>query len=404
MDWHDLAKMTGAISLTFDYALADCMWKNNQTELRLPALNHRKPMSNGHNPKLRLGMSLTEARASSSNPGIPNGPSLPVVNFALVGQQAPILLTTPTGKLPKATAVVITWASAEWAALQQVFCGNAAMPYSDRTQGTWTGWEKYSANRPLGAPSDWNYWGYYRLVQVGGNPVLLFKSNTHLDWPGAVYLEALIKLIIADVMPNVILSVGTAGGANPEDHIGTVRAVSAGTLYQSGIPQSDWPTYENGWTANKAILENVNFNQLLFPVPSRTTDLQTLCSQFNEQYGTTYMLAQLNPTGLNLGDEIPQIYDQTGGGASLLTTPTFVVGTTGGNYQMYTSIEMDDAIIGEVCAGSNTAFGFVRNISDPVQGASLPAKVQGNWGGTIYDAYGFYTSYNGALTACAMLV
>ncbi len=116
------------------------------------------------------------------------------------------------------------------------------------------------------------------------------------------------------------------------------------------------------------------------------------------------MLAQLNPTGLNLGDEIPQIYDQTGGGASLLTTPTFVVGTTGGNYQMYTSIEMDDAIIGEVCAGSNTAFGFVRNISDPVQGASLPAKVQGNWGGTIYDAYGFYTSYNGALTACAMLV
>jgi hypothetical protein len=38
-----------------------------------------------------------------------------------------------------------------------------------------------------------------------------------------------------------------------------------------------------------------------------------------------------------------------------------------------------------------------------VQSAAQPAKMQGNWGSTIYDAYGFYTSYNGALAAWAML-
>ena len=80
-----------------------------------------------------------------------------------------------------------------------------------------------------------------------------------------------------------------------------------------------------------------------------------------------------------------------------------MVGTTQGNYQTYTSIEMDDAVIGEACASVQMPFGFVRNVSDPVQSATLPSKMQGQWGSAVYDAYGFYTSYNGALAAWAML-
>ena len=135
-------------------------------------------MDHGHNPKRRLGMTLQQASESGFRPGIANGPPLPAVNYGLVGKQAPSLLPTPAGKLPQASAVVITWADAEWAALQHVFCaGSATMPYSNRTRGTWTGWEKYSANLSPGGPSDWTFWGYSRLVQVGGNPVLLFKSR-----------------------------------------------------------------------------------------------------------------------------------------------------------------------------------------------------------------------------------
>jgi hypothetical protein len=80
------------------------------------------------------------------------------------------------------------------------------------------------------------------------------------------------------------------------------------------------------------------------------------------------------------------------------------VGTTAGAYQTYTTIEMDDAIIGEACAGSGIAFGFVRNVSDPVQKGALPAKIQVNWGSTMYDAYGFYTSYKGAASASAWAI
>lgn len=254
-------------------------------------------MNNGHNPKLRFGMTLQEAMESTL-PGIANGPSLPTVNYGLVGKQAPSLPPTLSGKLPEASAVVITWADAEWAALQHVFCaGNSTMPYSARLRSSWTGWEKYSANLPQGAPAGWTYWGYYRLVQVSGNAVLLFKSNTHLDWPGETYLETLIKLLAIDVKPKVILSIGTAGGAKTHDHIGTVRAVSAGTLYKSGQPPASWLDYKNGWKASDAILANPNFKQLLFSVPTKASDLQALCAQFNQHYGTKYTLAQLDPNG-----------------------------------------------------------------------------------------------------------
>lgn len=144
-------------------------------------------------------------------------------------------------------------------------------------------------------------------------------------------------------------------------------------------------------------------NKLLFPVPTKVSDLDTLCTQFNAHYKTNYTLAQLDPAKLNFGDAVPQIDNQTGGGASLLTTPTFVVATTAGNLKAFTSVEMDDAIIGETCKSAGMNFGFVRNVSDPAQAAGLPAKVQGNWGGAVYDVYGFYTSYNGALAAWAML-
>ena len=361
-------------------------------------------MANRHNPKLRFGMTLREAEDSSFQPSLANAPPLPAVNYGLVGKPAPSLLPTQSGSLPKASAVVITWAGPEWAALEHVFCaGGSTMPYSERSRGTWTGWEKYSANLPSDRPSDWSYWGYYRTVEINGEAVLLFKSNTHLDWPGATSLTALIKLIIADVKPGLILSIGTAGGAKPQDHIGTVRAVSAGTLYESKKPASSWPEYKNGWTANGATLANANFKQLLFPVPTKASDLETLCSQFNQQYHKTYTLSELDPGGLNLGDPTPQIDNQTGGGASLLTASTFLVGTTAGTYQNYTAIEMDDAVIAEACAGSGVAFGFVRNLSDPAQSAALPPKDQGNWGGAVYDQYGFYTSYNGAVAAWAML-
>ena len=72
-------------------------------------------------------MTLQEAKESTFRSGIAKGPRLPIVTYELVGKQAPSLLPTPEGELPKASAVVLTWADAEWRHCS-MFSARAAPP------------------------------------------------------------------------------------------------------------------------------------------------------------------------------------------------------------------------------------------------------------------------------------
>ncbi len=356
-------------------------------------------------PRYRPARLFLTEKQKSFEPVISTTPDLPVVDWAGVGQAAPVLVGASGSGLPAADVVVITWADAEWAAMQHVFCASGtAMPYSDRNMGSWSGWTKYAAGMPSGSVSGWSYWGEWRLVEIAGRRVLLWKSNTHLDFPGQTQLTAMMEMLLKAVKPGLVVSIGTAGGAMVGDHVGTVRAVSAGTLYEKGKAQGSWPEWANPWSAAGTTLHKAGFGSLLMPVPTTESDLQGLVTQFNSYYGSGYSIFDLDPDGLNTGDTVPKFFDETGGGTWLLTTPTFVVGTTAGTYGTYACIEMDDAVLGEVCKAAGVAFGFVRNVSDPVQSAALPAEVQGSWGSAVYDAYGFYTSFNGALAAWAALV
>lgn len=367
------------------------------------------PTKDAHNKKRLLPAAATQAATAHKklSPVIKNTPDLPAIDWSLVGQQAPTLLDSPADSLPEADAVVITWAGAEWAAMQHVFCASETpMPYSAGRASNWDGWQKYDKDMPPYSGQegdDWTYWGYYRLVEIRGRKVLLFKSNTHLDWPGEQYLEDLIRVLVQYARPKLLMSIGTAGGARTEDHEGTVNVVRAGTLYVEGEPQSEWPNYSNEWRADWSIVGGENFSKLLFPVPTTESDLESLREQFNQAYGTGYTLAELNAGDLDYGDTVPQVNDLTNAGTPLLTTDTFILGSTSGDYADFACVEMDDAVIARVCLGENVAFGFVRNLSDPVQNAELPLDVQGNWGGVLYDAYGLYTSYNGALAAWALI-
>jgi hypothetical protein len=64
-------------------------------------------------------------------------------------------------------------------------------------------------------------------------------------------------------------------------------------------------------------------------------------------------------------------------GTSLLTATTFAVANTSGNFEQFACVEMDDAIIGKARKKAGIAFGFVRNVSDPVQNAALPTRAAG---------------------------
>jgi nucleoside phosphorylase len=347
---------------------------------------------------------ITEAAYKKFNPVITNHPDLQPINWSLIGAAAPILPSTPSADLPLADAVVITWADAEWTAMEHVFCSSGnAMSYASRNTGTWPGWQQYKKNLPSSPNAEWTYWGYYRLVQLGSKNILLFKSNTHLDFPGPSFLTQLIARIIQTAKPSLIISIGTAGGTIVTDHVGTVNTVHAGTLYSSSQPESDWTTYTNAWIAAWDILTKPAFKQLLVPIPTTAEDIASVVTQFNAFFKTNYANADLNINNLDLGDPVPIIKNMTGSNTALLTATGFVVGTSDGKLKDFACVEMDDAIIAEACQGTRAQFGFIRNISDPVQNAALPSKVQGDWGSAIYNAYGFYTSYNGALSAWAIL-
>lgn len=350
---------------------------------------------------VRLGFSSSQW-SQRFEPSIRNTPSLPVIDWDAVGESAPQLLNTSSANLPKADVIVITWADAEWAAMEHVFCASSkTMSYSARNTDDWSGWQKYSQGAQ--STQGWDYWGSWRLVQIAGKTVMLFKSNTHLDFPGQQSLAQMIERLIEEAAPELILSIGTAGGARPTDHIGTVNVIHAGTLYNASKPESQWPEYSNKWSPDWSIISKAGFKKLLFPVPTTPADIQSLCDQFNSNYHTNYSPGQININNLNLADSSPAINNLTGAGTPLLTTNSFVVGTSAGNLRDFACVEMDDAVIAQVCAGKNTPFGFVRNISDPVQNSTLSKEIQKNWGSTIYDMYGIYTSYNGAIAAWAII-
>ena len=105
----------------------------------------------------------------------------------------------------------------------------------------------------------------------------------------------------------------------------------------------------------------------------------------------------------NIGpDNIPIKLNDVSNKKFVLTTNSYVVATTDGSYDKFAAMEMDDAVIGMVCNANKVDFGVVRNISDPVQNKELNQTAAGNWGSAIYKAFGFYTSYNGALAAWAI--
>ncbi|MBX7219252.1 MAG: hypothetical protein K1Y36_04850 [Blastocatellia bacterium] len=338
-------------------------------------------------------------------PVITDTPDLPSIDWSVLGQEAPILLDTPVNELPPADVVIITWALSEWAAMEQVFCNSQnTMPYSDQNNSSWPGWYPYTKYMlPYCRPDDpWTCWCLTRLVEIQGKRVLLIKSNTHLVWPGEIYLEGFIGLVVTLVQPKLLISIGTSGGTQVTAHTGTTYIVNGGTLYNAAEPQPDWPTYRNAWEPNTSVLWSPGFPGLLFPVPTTESDLQSLCQQFNQYYGTSYTLDQLNPGNLDMADPLPLIENLTSVGMSLLTTSTFIVGNNAGNFASFACVEMSDAIVGKICNKVNVPFGFIRNLSNPAQNAQLPEDVQSNWGNTLYESYGFYTSFNGALAAWAV--
>ncbi len=344
-------------------------------------------------------------------------PPLPVIDWKKLGGKKPQLLSLGTYKngnpLPKADVIIITWTSAEWAAFDHVFCDSATPMHHSSGEGWQKKWVPYSHNYaklltpPVTnnnfikghSPSLYNKaWGTFCMVKLGnGKKAILFKSELHISTDGPnIPLITMIENMVKDSKAGLVLTIGTAGGSRPADTIGSVNITNGGHFLLSGqLKEKPFnnKSYSSKWKPKTGLLAKVRKNLITTPVTM--PHLEELAKKMKGGY----TLKQLINKTIEPGKIKPLANVLT---EPVLTTNSFVIGTTSGEYKKYAAMEMDDAAIAMTCAELKVNFGVVRNISDPVQNAKLPYEAQKNWGSTIYSNYGLYTSYNGALCAWAI--
>jgi nucleoside phosphorylase len=353
-------------------------------------------------------------------------PPLPVVDWMRIGHSAPVPLTLPYGgpqaPLPAADTVVLTWTSAEWSALDQVFLDSA----TTRTPGSreWErSWRLYSFN--VGANTTDNrynpLWGYFRVVQIGAaggaqRTVLLFKCGAHLAHPPWLAgLAEMVAQILAETGASWVYSIGTAGGTRPEVRLGDVvitnaadikleKADNAGSpiVGQSFACPAGVPTPGTLGEAQQHLFFGLG-EAVNYPVLERLLHrLQIEQPEAGQLVLQDLLNDALRPERLRNPAALPMP------GTPLLTTDYYYI-ASGAEAQRWAALEMDDAVIGWVVGQHDARYLFVRNISDPLVpdatagGEQIPDAVRDAWSSLIYEDFGLYTSFNGALATWALI-
>lgn len=345
-------------------------------------------------------------------------PDLPVIDWKSIGAEAPRIIpfdySGPDAALPKADRVVITWTTAEWSALDHVLV-DSRIPRGPYSSTEWRdAWKSYAKGASQYGS---DLWGYYLLIGITDKSgkeqrVLLFKSETHLAHPPyGPGLVAMTQHICEDAQPSQLYSIGTAGGASLNEVLGDVDVTNAGH-------------------AQMELTENMAYNDKnvkcsFYPPFDLVTDVQKLFIPLNsviDRDELYYMIYQLHKESEGSHDlwyddlvNYPLNPDNTGDNKALemkdkalLTTDYYFI-SSGDDTDQYSSLEMDDTVIGIAAEQAGVDYTFVRNISDPIiaskakDGTTIPRQVREDWSSLIYETAGLYTSFNGALTTWALI-
>jgi nucleoside phosphorylase len=350
-------------------------------------------------------------------------PPLPAVDWSTIGAKPPVVRRDrwdSDSALPKVDAVILTWTVAEGAALSHVFGGgddptpheSGAEPWKrngPKSPAWQDHWQYYrhdftevEHSLPKGAPSlTAKAWGYGCLVDLPGSGkiTLLLKSDMHLSTDKSTDpLEFLVKQLIDECKPDLLLTIGTAGGTKLTDTLGSVVVANTAKFDLAGelaTREFNHKSFGNDWTPDAASLASIN--PLLLEIPATRPALKELAQQVKgcEKPEDCTLDAFENAA---LDGRSPKLVVTSD---PVLTDNGYDIADTGGKFADYACLEMDDAIIAMACNGKNQPFGILRNISDPIMNAGLPEAVQKSWSYLVYSTYGIYTSFNGALSAWA---
>jgi hypothetical protein len=316
----------------------------------------------------------------------------------------------PDDPLPKADAVVLTWTADETDAL-------AAVMTPGYGRSRWTryghGFDGYLPHIRQGAPSRLaGRLGSYLVADVGSLTVLCMKSELHLAQDAVstgagtatLPVKDLFKQVIAEAQPAYFFSIGTAGSTFAPLGAAVVSRAAKFRLaadfknepFNGALYKSDWPLPTSKMDVARGLIAQFAPAIAEPPVGPPTTTYAW--------DGTLIAPPASRPQILLDGADFDAFHP-------ILTTDYFEYGTSANHLDAEgCAVEMDDAALGLACSElpDPPRWAAVRNMSDPVINAALPATgypidVQTLWAVAYYTSYGYFTSVIGALATWGLL-
>jgi nucleoside phosphorylase len=284
-------------------------------------------------------------------------------------------------------AVVVTWTSAEAAALATLLTPNnptstwylyrhnidqyiplvtgPVAPFNDNT----TEMARYYHTLAL-----------YFPCQIGKAKVLLMKSGLHLDYDGpATPVKKLMTEIALAVQPKLFITTGTGGGIGADVLLGDV--IIAGKVRFDCQTQFKAAPFANGvYTPSK--------------LPAGTLE------------AITPALTQPNASRIPNARPVPKMWSSTND--AIVTTDFFAFDDSTDYYKLQglgQACDMGDAMVGDALQGiPNLSWHAVRNASDPqIPNPTNSIKTAGDQAAQIYAKYGGLTTAASVIATWAII-
>jgi nucleoside phosphorylase len=290
---------------------------------------------------------------------------------------APSGISAPKGteEIPDSDVLVITWTAAEARALADVLTPGIQSTDWIYYETNFAAFESQLTGRSP-ARSEGRL-GSWAQVTIGKQRVTCFKSDLHPATDGPSLPTAqLVKQLIAEIHPQLVITTGTAGGAGSGTLLGDINiAVNVKSDFTTKLKGHPWS--QQSWT----------------------------CAALQEmQSSALARLHSLTPAGSHLpaGSGAPHVwYGDT------VSTDFFAYDTDVDHFGLRAyapeirAVEMDDAAVAVSAKEANVAFMSVRNASDPVMTNYSPASSK--QAAQIYQRYGYWTTVNSAIGTWALI-
>jgi nucleoside phosphorylase len=327
--------------------------------------------------------------------------------------QPPTVPPDPEGPLPTADVLVVTWTAAEHKALADVLTpGHTSrnwLPYRHRFTDTFL--PQIRTGAPARAAGRLGSWYPTRIADL---QVLCLKSELHLNQdgiatgPGTATLPVrdLFAQLIDEVQPQLVLTIGTAGGVYGHHGLGDVVITRAAKFRLSDEFRNEpfnHQTYRSQWEPPTNHLDEAE--QLMASFRPRLVEPKFGPPTKRYPFQGSLLSSEPNLASIRRdGVDFPEFHP-------ILTTDFFEFGTSANHLEQEgCAVEMGDAALGLACEGlaAPPKWAVVRNLSDPQINAALPTgggllNMQIHWAVWYYEVFGYWTSVAGALATWGII-